>query len=71
MSATDHENVERLAYTFEEFGLKFGKHRSWVYRQVAARKIKAITGYGVAMIPASELARILQPEGAADERGED
>lgn len=35
-----------------------GKERTWVYRQVAKGRIRAITGYGAAMIPASEVQRI-------------
>jgi len=37
-----------------------GKQRSWVYRQVEAGRLKAITGFGAAMIPASEVERFLQ-----------
>lgn len=41
-----------------------GKHRSWVYRQVAKGRIRAITGYGSALIPASEIQRIFGEGGA-------
>ncbi len=60
MSATIRTNkqVERIAYSFEEFAGKVGKHRAWVYRQVAAGRIKAVTGFGAAMIPVSEIDRI-------------
>ena len=43
-----------------------GKERTWIYRQVAAGKIRAVTGLGTAMIPAAELARILTPTGQED-----
>lgn len=39
-----------------------GKERTWVYRQVAKGRIRAITGFGAAMIPATELARIFGVE---------
>jgi hypothetical protein len=60
MSETKRTNktVERVAYSFEEFASKVGKHRAWVYRQVKAGRIRAITGYGSALIPASEIERI-------------
>lgn len=35
-----------------------GKERTWVYRQVQKGHIRAITGFGAAMIPASEIERI-------------
>lgn len=49
---------ERIAFSFEEFASKVGKHRAWVYRQVKAGRIRAITGFGAALIPASEIVRI-------------
>jgi hypothetical protein len=54
---------ERVAFTFAEFAEKIGKHRSWVYRMVGSGKIRAITGYGAAMIPASEIERIFGNSG--------
>jgi len=42
----------------------FGRERTWVYRQVAKGRIRAITGYGAAMIPASEIERILGKGGS-------
>ena len=49
---------KRVAYSFAEFAALAGKERTWIYRQVAKGRIRAITGYGTAMIPASELERI-------------
>jgi len=48
----------RVAFTFAEFAAKVGKERTWVYRQVAKGRIKAITGYGASLIPVSEIKRI-------------
>lgn len=56
---------ERVAFSFAEFAEKTGKHRTWVYRQVKAGKIKAVTGYGAAMIPATEITRIFGSEAVA------
>lgn len=58
---------ERVAFSFAEFAEKAGKHRAWVYRQVKAGRIKAVTGYGAAMIPASEINRIFGSEAAASD----
>jgi hypothetical protein len=52
--------LERIAYSFEETAQQIGRHRCWVYRQVKAGRIRAITGFGVAMIPASEIKRIME-----------
>lgn len=54
---------EKSALTPEEFAAKFGREKSWSYRQLYAGKITAITGYGRLMIPFSEVAR-LEQEGA-------
>jgi len=35
-----------------------GKERTWVYRQVQKGRLRAVTGFGAAMIPASEVERI-------------
>ena len=60
MSTTERKKKigERVAYSFAEFAEKVGKERTWVYRQVSKGRIRAITGYGAAMIPASEVQRI-------------
>ncbi|MCX6880758.1 MAG: hypothetical protein NTW21_44180 [Verrucomicrobia bacterium] len=60
MSATQRapKTVQRVAFSFEEFAKQVGKDRTWVYRQVKAGRIRAITGYGSALIPASEVERI-------------
>lgn len=49
---------ERVSYSFAEFAEMVGKERTWVYRQVSKGRIRAVTGYGAAMIPASEVERI-------------
>lgn len=49
---------ERVSYSFAEFAEMVGKERTWVYRQVKKGRLRAITGYGAAMIPASEVDRI-------------
>lgn len=53
---------ERVSYSFAEFADLVGKERTWVYRQVSKGRIRAITGYGAAMIPASEIGRIFGAE---------
>jgi hypothetical protein len=58
MSAKSTPLDSRVAYSFAEFADKVGKHRTWVYRQVKAGRIKALLGYGAAMIPAVEIERI-------------
>jgi hypothetical protein len=52
-------NSTRCAYSLQETAAVFGKHRAWAYRQVRAGRIKTITGYGVMLVPASEIERIL------------
>ena len=49
---------ERVSYSFAEFAEMAGKERTWTYRQVSKGRIRSITGYGAAMIPASEVQRI-------------
>lgn len=60
MTNTAHKKQtgRRVAYSFAEFADMAGKERTWVYRQVAKGRIRAITGYGTSMIPATELERI-------------
>ncbi|QJE98001.1 helix-turn-helix domain-containing protein [Luteolibacter luteus] len=69
MAKTIKQQIERRAYSFEEVAAMLGKHRSWVYRQVAKGAITPITGFGAAMISAAEVNRITgcvsgQPETA-------
>jgi hypothetical protein len=64
MKPNTTQTKPRVAYSFEEFAGMIGKHRSWVYRQVAKGRIRAITGYGSALIPASEIQRIFGEGGA-------
>jgi hypothetical protein len=60
MTATKRtsKSGERVAYSFAEFAEQVGKERTWVYRQVKKGRIRAITGFGAAMIPAVEVDRI-------------
>ena len=67
--ANTKEAVKRAAYSYEEVAAMVGKKRTWTYRQVAKGRLKPITGYGAAMIPAAEVERMLNPEAAAGARG--
>jgi hypothetical protein len=49
---------ERVCYSFAEVAEMVGRERTWVYRMVAKGRIRAITGFGAAMIPATEIERI-------------
>lgn len=64
MSGTNQNTLcgERVAFSFAEVAQKVGKHRAWVYRQVKAGKIKAVTGYGSGMIAAAEIERVFGKE---------
>jgi hypothetical protein len=64
MSATAHAKKpgKRVSYSFAEFAEMVGKERTWVYRQVQKGRIRAITGFGSAMIPATEVERIFGTE---------
>lgn len=55
----------RVAFTFSEFAAKCGRDRGWVYRMVRSGKLRAVTGYGVAMIPATEIERVFGNQEAA------
>ena len=57
--------TERVAFTIAEFSARFGKSRFWGYEQARKKKIRVIEGFGEKMVPASEIDRILNPEGAA------
>lgn len=52
------KTCDRVSYSFAEFAEMVGKEKTWVYRQVQKGRIRAITGFGAAMIPASEIDRI-------------
>lgn len=52
----------QVAYTLNQFAKLFGKNRSWSYRLAATGKIKVINGYGSALVPATEIDRLLGPE---------
>ncbi|MDB4722227.1 hypothetical protein OAF65_10950 [Verrucomicrobiales bacterium] len=50
---------ELKAMPVKAFGLQFGKDASWVRRLIHQGKIKAITGFGEILIPATETDVIL------------
>lgn len=56
---------KRVSYSFAEFAEMVGKERTWVYRQVSKGRIRAITGFGAAMIPSIEVERIFGTEVAS------
>jgi len=60
MSATQRakKTGKRVSYSFSEVAEMVGRERTWVYRMVAKGRIRAITGFGAAMIPATEIERI-------------
>jgi hypothetical protein len=60
MAATSSvkKSGKRVAYSFAEFAEMVNKERTWVYRNVQKGRIRAITGFGAAMIPATEIERI-------------
>jgi len=55
----DKKTPDRIAYSFDETAALFGREKSWVYRQVKAKKISVIRGYGKMMVPISEIDRIV------------
>jgi hypothetical protein len=59
----------RVSYSFAEVAEMVGKERTWVYRQVAKGRLRAITGFGAAMIPATEIERIFGGTEAANPKG--
>ena len=54
---------ERLAYTLAEVAQMCGKQRSWAYRQFGKGRIKAVTGYGTALVSRREIERLLGEDG--------
>lgn len=59
----DQKKSERLAYTLAEVAQMCGKHRSWAYRQFRKGRIKAITGYGTALVSRQEIERLFGAHG--------
>jgi hypothetical protein len=51
-------NTVRAALDPTEFGLAFGKSKSWTYRMIYTGKIRTITGLGATLIPVSEVERL-------------
>lgn len=64
-NAKQHTARPRVAFTYAETAELFGRNRSWVYRMVQRGKLRAIIGYGAAMIPAAEIERLTGKDGAA------
>lgn len=64
MGNTKHKEktVGRAAYSLEEFSQMLGHNRAWGYRMAKDNRIRVIRGYGKALVPASELERILSGE---------
>jgi hypothetical protein len=58
----NEKKVERAAYSLEEFSAMLGHNRAWGYRMAKDDRIRVIRGYGKALVPASELERILSGE---------
>ena len=58
-SNTDSSATERVAFSISEVAKMFGRERTWVYRQINKGRISPIIGFGAAMIPASEVERVL------------
>jgi hypothetical protein len=54
----NNKSEKRVAYSFREFAEMVGKERTWVYRQVKEGRIRAVTGFGIAMVPAEEIERV-------------
>ena len=50
--------TNRAALDPTEFGLAFGKSKSWAYHMIYSGKIRTIQGLGSIMIPVSEIERI-------------
>lgn len=59
----ENTDPEKVALTPAEFASLFGKSQSWGYRQLYSGKVKALTGYGRVLIPASEVDRLLESSG--------
>jgi hypothetical protein len=57
------QKKQKVALSPGEFAAIFGKSQTWGYRQLYAGKVKAMTGYGRIMIPASEVDRVLSEAG--------
>jgi hypothetical protein len=61
--------VQKVVLSPAEFAALFGRHYTWAYRQIKAGRIKVVTQIGRALIPRSEIGRILNqvPEHAGDQ----
>ena len=50
---------EPATLTLKRFAQLFGKSYLWAYRLAKSGKLKTITGYGCAMVPKTEVLRII------------
>jgi hypothetical protein len=55
----ENQSTNRAALSPREFAATCGRHPSWAYRLLYAKKIRAVTELGRILIPASELERVL------------
>ena len=55
----EQQAIDRAAYSPAEFAASCGRHPTWAYRLLYANKVKAVTGLGRILIPATELERVL------------
>lgn len=66
MQRHEDQKISRAAFSPAEFAASCGKHPTWAYRLLYANKVRAITGLGRLLIPASELERVLSDAKAYD-----
>ena len=52
-------NTATQVYTVAESAAQFGRHKSWAYRLISAKRIAVISGFGRMMIPKTEVEKIL------------
>ncbi|MCB1094521.1 MAG: helix-turn-helix domain-containing protein [Verrucomicrobiae bacterium] len=50
-------------YTVAEFAALFNRHKSWAYRLIYNGKINVISEFGLMMIPANEVDKIVATAG--------
>jgi hypothetical protein len=59
MQQDRNQLASRAAYSPAEFAASCGRHATWAYRLLYKNKLKAVTGLGRLLIPATELERVL------------
>ncbi len=57
--AEEKPTTQKPAYTVAEFAGMFDRHKSWAYRMIYAGRIEVISDYGLMMIPAGEVEKIV------------